>query len=88
MNDKPVSFKGLVQRSYVSKLYFSFNINNFILNENKQYYNSLFIQGGNGSGINQFMKNNHMMMASLPGSMSPSMNPANGGLIQEESKVA
>jgi hypothetical protein len=34
------------------------------------------------------MKNNHMMMASFPpGSMIPSMNPAIGGLIQEESKV-
>ena len=81
-----MSFKGLVQRSYVSKLYFSFNVNNFVLNENKQYYNSLFIQGGNGSG--HFMKNNHMMMASFPpGSMIPSMNPAIGGLIQEESKI-
>jgi hypothetical protein len=38
INDRPVSFKALVGRSFIEKLYFSFNINNFILNENRHYY--------------------------------------------------
>jgi hypothetical protein len=45
------------------------------------------MQGGGGTGLNHFTKSNHMMMmASIPpGSMIPSMNPANGGLNNEES---
>lgn len=39
-NDRPVTYRCLMGKAYISKLYFNFNFNNYLIKENAQYYTS------------------------------------------------
>jgi hypothetical protein len=59
MHDNQIHQKMMLGRAHMSKLYFNFNINSFILNENKQYYqclSSVVAHPAGSSHVNSFSK--------------------------------
>jgi hypothetical protein len=67
-NSSSITFKGLLGRSYMSRLYFNFNFNNFVVSENKHCYayNSTLLtdmrEGAPHTGLGSQLANLQSMM--------------------------